>query len=48
MAAPVGRDVGDGLEPMRDAMVDLLLVLVLRAARNQLLFPNPHANRKRN
>lgn len=28
MAAPVGRDVGEGREPVRDTMVDLLLVRI--------------------
>jgi hypothetical protein len=29
VAAPIGRDVRDGLETMRDSVVDLFFVLVL-------------------
>ena len=30
MAAPVGADVGDGFESVRDTVVDLVLVTILR------------------
>ena len=30
MTAPVGRNIRDRLEPMRDSVVELILVLVLR------------------